>query len=380
MKFVFASDSFKGSLSAKQISAILEKSAHDAFPTCVTCSIPLADGGEGTIDSVLSALSGETVSVKVSDPLWRSIESTYGVFGKDSAIIEMATASGLPLLTSQERNPLLTTTYGTGELIGDALKRGCKKIYLALGGSATNDGGIGAMRALGVKFLDSQGHELAGVGGDLEKIAHIDAQGLLPEVHEAQFIIMADVQCPLLGNEGATHTFAAQKGASSYMIQMLEHGMTNYATLLEQLFHKTVHAVPGTGAAGGLGASLYAFLNARIQSGIETVLDLVNFDQLISDADLVITGEGQIDWQSAYGKVLSGVGAHCKSSGVPAMAIVGSMGKKAESMFDHGIVSIVTTTNGIMSLQDAVDRAPVLYRSAADRMFRILKTGMHLSK
>lgn len=378
MKFLFASDSFKGTLSSERIAALLEEAAGRIFPGCDTAGVPVADGGEGTIDAVIAALGGRIRRVAVHGPLMEERNSFYGEFEKDSAVIEMAAASGLPLVPEGKRNPLITTTYGTGELIKEALDRGCRDISIAIGGSATNDGGMGAMRALGVRFLDSQGDELKGRGEDLAKAASIDVSGLHPAVKESKFTVMCDVTNPLTGPDGAAYTFGKQKGGTPLQLDALEAGMRQYAALLKETFGLDADQIPGAGAAGGLGAAFCVFLRAVLKSGIDTVLDLVHFDQLLDGVDLVVTGEGRMDWQSAFGKVPSGIGMRCKKRGIPVIAIVGGMGDGAGTIFDYGVDSILTTVDGPMELKEALGRAEELYRNAADRTFRLLRAGMHL--
>ncbi len=312
MKFLFASDSFKGTLSSKRIAEILDASAKSIFPGCETVSMAVADGGEGTVDAIIHTLHGNRRTLEVHGPLMEIRESSYGEFEGDSAIIEMAMASGLPLVPEKLRDPMQTTTYGTGELILDALNRGYRKISIALGGSATNDGGMGAMRALGVKFYDEEGRELEGRGEDLCKAARFDLREIHPAVASSEFTLLCDVNNPLTGKDGATYTFGPQKGGSRETLDALEAGMIRYSHLLNDEFGYDVGAVPGSGAAGGLGAAFLAFLNADIKSGVDTVLDLLHFDEKLEGVDLVVTGEGQMDWQSAFGKAPTRIGARCK--------------------------------------------------------------------
>ena len=378
MKFLFASDSFKGTLSSEQIITLLDAAARKVFPDCETMGIPVADGGEGTIDAVISVLHGSIYEVDVHGPLMEEVVSRYGETGNGAAVIEMAAASGLPMVPVDKRDPRVTTTYGTGELIKTALDRGCRDITIAIGGSATNDGGMGAMRALGIRFLDENGEELPGCGNDLARVADIDISGLHSAVKDAKFTIMCDVNNPLTGPDGATYTFGKQKGGSPEILDELEQGMIHYAALIREKMGTDVDQIPGSGAAGGLGAAFCVFLKAEMKSGIETVLDLIHFDELLEGVDLVITGEGRIDWQSAFGKVPSGIGNRCRKKGIPAIAIVGGMGDKAEMIFDHGIDSIITTINGAMGLDEALERAEELYAGAAERAFRMVKAGMRL--
>lgn len=378
MKFLFASDSFKGTLTSEEIITILTETARAVFPDCQTAGVPVADGGEGTVDAVVKAMNGSLRTVTVHGPLMEAEEASYGVFGGDHAVIEMAAASGLPMVPAERRNPLHTTTYGTGELIRDALEQGYRKIAIAIGGSATNDGGMGAMSALGVRFLDKDGQVLTGFGEDLGKVADIDMNGLHPAAAEAEFTVMCDVTNPLTGPDGATYTFGRQKGGTPEILDRLETDMVSYA---KQLFEKTgieADKIAGAGAAGGLGAALKVFLHANMKSGIDTVLDLIGFDSLLDGVDLVITGEGRMDWQSAFGKVPSGIGMRCKARSIPAVAIVGGMGDGAEKIYEFGIDSIIPTINGAMTIEEALGRADELYRGAAERTFRILKAGMRL--
>ena len=379
MRFLFASDSFKGTLTSEQIIRLLSQAAEEIFPGCETAGVPVADGGEGTVDAVVTATGGEYHKVTVHGPLMEEVTASYGVFHGDSAIIEMAAASGLPMVPNEKRNPLNTTTYGTGELIKDALDQGYRKLSIAIGGSATNDGGMGAMRALGVRFLDENGAELEGFGADLEKVADIDMSGLHPAVAEAEITVMCDVNNPLTGPDGATYTFGKQKGGTPEILDRLEAGMKQYAAVMRE-HGMDVEQMAGAGAAGGLGAALCGYLHANLKSGIETVLDLIDFNGLLEGTDLVVTGEGRIDWQSAFGKVPSGIGMRCKAKNVPAVAIVGGMGNGAEKIYEFGIDSILPTINGAMDLEEALERAEELYANAADRMFRMVRAGMRLAK
>ena len=288
MQLLFASDSFKGSLTSGKTAELLSKAAREVFGECECSSVPVADGGEGTVEAVIAAEHGEKVAVKVHGPLMEEAESYYGVFGGDKAVIEMAAASGLPMVPEELRNPLNTTTFGTGELILDALKRGYRDISIAIGGSATNDGGMGCARALGVKFLDDEGNELEGFGRDLIRVASIDVSGLDERVKESKITVMCDVTNPLCGKDGATWTFGKQKGATPAIQEELERGMCRYRDVIRETFLVDCDAIPGTGAAGGLGAALMVFLGGEIKSGIETVLELIRFDERLEGVDLVV--------------------------------------------------------------------------------------------
>ena len=370
MKLVFASDSFKGSLSGRRAAELLEQAAHEVLGECECVSVAAADGGEGTADAVIEACGGKKVQVQVHDPLMNPVETYYGRLDEKTAIIEMALASGLILVPEEKRDPLVTTSFGTGELVRHALKAGHSNIITAIGGSATNDGGMGFARALGVRFLDKKGRELEGCGADLEKVAHIDTAGLMPETAHAGFTVMCDVKNPLCGPEGATNVYGRQKGADDAALQRLEAGMENYRDVIIREYGINPDKIPGAGAAGGLGAALKVFLNAKMQSGITTVLDLAGFDEIIKDADLIITGEGRLDAQSLNGKVVQGVGDRAKMLGIPAFALCGSLGEGYEGILEHGISMIRRTAEEGMALSEAMSRAEELYLKAAVKLFR----------
>ena len=378
MKFLFASDSFKGTLSSRRTAELLTRAAQEIFPDCECRCLEVADGGEGTTEAVLSAAGGRRMEAMVCGPLWERRKACYAALDGRRAVMEMAAASGLPLVPAELRDPRNTTSYGTGELIRDALDKGFRDLSIAIGGSATNDGGIGCMRALGVRFLDEDGNELSGCGGDLIKIRSIDRSGLDLRLRDTHVTVMCDVTNPLCGENGATRTFGKQKGGTPEILDELEAGMENYRELLRREFGIDMDEEPGAGAAGGLGAALLSFLRAELRSGIETVLDLIEFDKKLEGVSLVVTGEGRADWQSAFGKVMQGVGRRCLRQGVPAVAIVGSMGDGAEQIFDYGIESMITTVNGVMPLEEALERAEELYLGAARRLFRMLRAARSL--
>ena len=373
MKLIFASDSFKGSLTSKEISQILTAAAKEVFDNPICIGIPIADGGEGTVDSLIEALNGEKIYVKTHDPLMREITAYYGKLDEKNAVIEMACASGLTLLSERERNPLYTTTYGTGEMIRDAVNRGFQNINIAIGGSATNDGGMGCAEALGIRFLDNEGNELNGIGENLEKICRIDTADMEPGLKNIKFTIMCDVTNPLCGDNGATRTFAPQKGANPETVERLEKGMCNYRDVIIRDFGINADQIEGGGAAGGLGTMLMVFLSGIMRSGIETVLDLVHFDNLISDADLVVTGEGRTDWQSCFGKAVSGVGKRAEKAGIPVYLLCGSLGPGADGLYNYGINSMMSIMEPEMTVEEAMKSAKELYRKSAVRMFKSIK-------
>lgn len=380
MKFLFASDSFKGTLTSDQTIELLTKAAREVFGSCETSGVPVADGGEGTTDAVVKARSGEIITVPVHGPLMEMEQGFYGRLSDTEAILEMAAASGLPMVPEEKRNPLNTTTYGTGELLKAALDAGYTEIAIAIGGSATNDGGMGFASALGIRFLDQDGHVLEGRGEDLEKVAHIDMSGLDPAVQKAHFTVMCDVTNPLCGPDGATYTFGKQKGGTPEILDRLEKGMQNYRDVIIREFGINPDEIQGSGAAGGLGTALKVFLHAEMKSGIETVLDLIDFDARLEGVNLVVTGEGRTDWQSCFGKVMQGVGDRSAKHQVPVAALCGGLGPDYEKIYAHGISSIMTTVDGPMPLKEALDNASELYYKGAIRMFRFLQTGMQMNK
>lgn len=379
MKFLFASDSFKGTLSSDQTIELLTKAAEEVFGSCETSGVPVADGGEGTTDAVVKARSGEIITVPVHGPLMEMEQGFYGRLSDTEAILEMAAASGLPMVPEEKRNPLNTTTYGTGELLKAALDAGYTEIAIAIGGSATNDGGMGFASALGIRFLDQDGNVLEGRGEDLEKVAHIDMSGLDPAVQKAHFTVMCDVTNPLCGPDGATYTFGKQKGGTPEILDRLEKGMQNYRDVIIREFGINPDEIQGSGAAGGLGTALKVFLHAEMKSGIETVLDLIDFDARLEGVDLVVTGEGRTDWQSCFGKVMQGVGDRSAKHQVPVAALCGGLGPDYEKIYAHGISSIMTTVDGPMPLKEALDHASELYYKGAIRMFRFIQAGMQMS-
>lgn len=377
-RFVFACDSFKGTISSARSAELLREEALKVFPDAKTVGVEVADGGEGTVAAVVAATGGTLRSASVHGPRGAMVEATYGLLGEGRALIEMAAASGLPLLAPSERDPLMTSTYGTGELIVDALDQGVHDISLAIGGSATNDGGMGCMRALGVRFLDAQGAELEGVGADLSHVASLDLSGMDPRVSQCSFHVMCDVDNPLVGPRGATYVFGPQKGAIPFVADVLERGMCSYAKLLEQTFAGFNASSPGMGAAGGLGAAAAAFLSAEMLPGVEQVLNLVSFDHLLVGCDLCVTGEGHADSQSAHGKVVSGVAARCHHAGVPCVAIVGGMSADACELLDYGVDALVPTVIDVATLDEVLAHAEENFRLAAARVFSLVAVGRNM--
>ncbi len=380
MKILLAPDSFKGTLSSIKVINILEKVAKQHFPDIEIIKVPIADGGEGTVDSLIAALGGEYRAVNVCGPLrGQKVQAKYGIINGCTAVIEMAQASGLFLVKPEQRNPLVATSFGTGEIIKAALDEGIRDFIIGIGGSATNDGGIGAAQALGAKFLDSNGENVGPGGGELLKIRKIDLSELDQRIKDSRITVICDVTNPLTGPNGATAVYGPQKGVNtSEFFDILENGMKNYEKLILETFGLDMSAIPGSGAAGGMGATMVAIFGATLKPGIVTMLDFVNFDDLIKDVNLVITGEGKIDGQSVYGKVPVGIAERCKQKNVSVVAITGGMGKDAKEVYKFGIDSIMPAINNDMCLEEALSRAEELLEDAADRMFRFIKVGMSL--
>lgn len=376
MKILFAPDSFKGSMSSFHAIELLHIVTQKHFPGCQMVDLPIGDGGEGTVESLIHALGGHYAACKVTGPLGEEVEARYGILDDTTAILEMAQASGLPLLQRRTPDILHASSIGTGQLLRHILMEGYTNIYLLLGGSATNDGGLGAATALGIRFLDAEGKDVSPDGAGLAQVVSIDAAAVLPQLQTARITLMCDVKNPLLGPDGATYVYGKQKGAGPEEQARLEAGMENYIRVVEEACGRQFRDVPGCGAAGGLSVPLLAFAHAEIRSGIETVLSLMEFDKLIEDVDLVVTGEGRLDYQSTKGKVLSGIGLHCARQGVPAVAVVGCMGEGAEQIYDCGIVAAISCMGAATSQEDALARADAMFLNAADRMYRLIKLGM----
>ena len=381
MKLLFAPDSFKGSLTAMESCDILEKVTARIFPGAETVSVPVADGGEGTVDALLRAMGGKRLRTRVTGPMFEPESAEWGLLSDGTAVMEMAQASGLPYVPAEERDPRKATSLGTGEMIADALRQGVRNILIGIGGSATNDGGMGMLQALGAVFTGKDGKPVKPVGGSLKDVAAADFSGLMPELKETQITVICDVTNPLLGENGATFIYGPQKGAVPEIRDELEAGMKHYAETVSAAVGKNIAEFPGAGAAGGLGAALGGVLGAQLKSGIDAVLDAVNFDQKLEGVCLAITGEGRIDGQSVrFGKVPVGVAKRCALKGIPTAAIVGGIGDGAEGLFDLCESTIQTTISGPMSLEKAMSDAPALYEYAAERLLRAIRIGMNLKK
>lgn len=376
MKIVIAPDSFKGSLTAVEVADIIGKAAEQNFPGCLLTKIPIADGGEGTLTAFVETCGGSYRELEVRGPGDQMVNARYGILPGDRVMIEMSQACGLTLIPEEQRNPMKSSSYGLGQILMHVLEEGYRKMIVAIGGSATNDGGIGAMAALGVIFLDEGGRALEPMGESLSRIADMDLSQLTPLLKEAEITVMCDVNNPLLGPGGATYVYGPQKGADEEMLLKLEGGMRNYADMIQRKLGVSLHQMPGAGAAGGMSAALVAFAGAELKSGIESMLDAIGFEEKIKGADFVVTGEGRLDGQSACGKVVHGVGSICERYGIPVIAVVGGMAHGANMIYSHGVASIMVTVNKAMELDEAMADAKGLLADAADRMFRFIKTGI----
>jgi len=366
-----APDSFKECLSAAAVADAIERGLRKAVPDCEVVKVPMADGGEGTVAAMVAATGGQIVTEEVTAPLGDKVKAQYGLLGDGAtAVIEMAAASGLPLVPPEKRNPLVTTTFGTGELVKSALARGAKKIIMGIGGSATVDGGAGMAQALGVKLLDASGQPIGFGGGELARVARIDMSGLDPRAKASEFVVACDVDNPLLGPRGAAAVFGPQKGATLEMVGILDANLAHLAGIIERDLGRQVKDMPGAGAAGGLGAGLVAFLNATLRRGVELVVEAVQLRERLRGCQLVITGEGRLDGQSVFGKTPIGVARVAKSLGIPVIALAGSLGQGCEETLQHGIDAYFSIVNRPMTLEEAMAKASELLAERAEQVLR----------
>ncbi len=353
MKIVVAPDSFKGSLTAVEVSDAIAQGAREIFPEAEIVKIPMADGGDGTVQCLVNATGGEILREKVTGPLGDEVLASYGILGdKKTAVIEMAEASGLTLVPENKRNPLITTTYGTGQLIKAALDQGCRKMIIGIGGSATNDGGAGMVQALGAKLLDKDREEIGFGGGELKKLNRIDISNLDNRLSDTKVLVASDVNNLLCGPKGASRIYGPQKGATPGMIKKLDESLAHFAKLVKRDLHKDIKNIPGAGAAGGLGASLIAFLDAELRPGIEIIIEIVKLEQAIKDTDLVITGEGKIDSQTIYGKTPIGVAKIAKKYNVPVIAVAAIISDDADIVHQYGIDNLIKVSEPPISLTE----------------------------
>ncbi len=369
MKIILAPDSYKGSLTALEVAEVMEDAIHDVL-NCEIIKIPMSDGGDGAVDAVASALNAQRIALSVHGPLGKIVTAEYAIFD-DTAVIEMASASGIILLRQEELNPMKASTYGTGELILDAIARGCKKIIMCIGGSATNDGGMGMAEALGVKFFDNDGNILHGCGASLRKIKKINFDNLKNTLKDIKFTVACDVTNPLYGENGASYVFAKQKGADVEMIKLLDNGLRNFSEKIKQFMGKDISNLPGAGAAGGLGGGLSAFCSAELKSGFSVISEAVGLEEKMKGADLVITGEGRTDSQTAYGKLPQGVGTVAKKLDIPCVIISGSVQGDVSNLYNHGITAVFSSVTSITTLDVAISQSRANITSITKNVCRL---------
>ncbi|WKA58316.1 glycerate kinase [Planococcus shenhongbingii] len=371
MKIIIAPDSFKGSLSAVEAANAIDKGIKKAFKQAETTLLPIGDGGEGTMETLVAATGGEIRKAKVTGPLGNRVEAAYGILGDGrTCVVEMASASGLHLVPEGGLSPLKATTYGTGELIRRALDDGFTSFIIGLGGSATNDGGAGMLQALGMGILDAEGDEIGFGGGALADVRRIDAGALDSRISGSTFLIASDVQNPLVGPDGASHVFGPQKGADPEQVELLDRNLAHWADRIEDAAGIRLHDLAGAGAAGGIGGAFLGFFPVAMKRGIDVVLDYIQLEEELADADLVITGEGQVDRQTAFGKTPLGVAQRATSQNVPTIILAGSVGEGAGVLHDYGVVSIHSIVTGPMTLAEAIERAEELLEVSTEQIVR----------
>lgn len=380
MKIIIAPDSYKESLTAMEVAAAIEKGFKKKLPNAQYIKLPMADGGEGTVQSLVDASNGGIEKSMVTAPLGNQTEAFYGLMGDGkTAVIEMAAASGLHLVEPALRNPLLTTSYGTGELIKAVLDKGFKHIIIGIGGSATNDGGIGMAQALGAKMLDENGQEIGFGGGAIASLARIDTSSIDPRLNDIKLEVACDVDNPLCGEKGASHIFGAQKGATTQMIEQLDSNLNHYADLLKLQIGADVKDIAGAGAAGGMGATLLALCNATLRPGIDIVMDAVDLGNIVADADLVITGEGRIDSQTIFGKTPVGVARTAKKYNIPVIGIAGCLSNDCDVVYDHGIDSVFSVISAAVTLEDALENAAMNVENTACNIAALVSMNQRAS-
>ncbi len=374
MKFVLAPDSFKESMTAQEAALAMERGIKKIFPDAECTLVPMADGGEGTVQSLIDAMNGELVTAEVTDPLGRKMNAAYGyIEEKRTAVIEIASASGIHLLKKEERNPLKTTSYGTGELIRHALDKGAVRFIIGLGGSVTNDGGHGMLKALGVRFLNEKGEELDYGGAALKELHQIDLTQFDQRLEAVHFDIASDVTNPLIGKKGASYIFGPQKGATEEMVLQLDEALTHYAAIVKDVTGRDVSQAEGAGAAGGLGAAFIAFFHSAMQRGVDIVLQLTEFTEKLQGADYVFTGEGSIDGQTVFGKTPFGVSKAAQALNIPVIGFAGNVGKESENLYEHGFLAIVGILRGITDSETALMNGSENLERAAETVCRIIR-------
>lgn len=370
---VLAPDSFKESMTAKEVCEAMERGIRKANSQIRCIHVPMADGGEGTMQSLVDATGGRVYSKEVVGPLGNNVVAEYGILGNgEIGVIEMASASGIHLVDSEKRNPLITTTFGTGQLIKACLDKGVKKLLIGIGGSATNDGGAGFIQALGGRLLDENGDDLSYGGGALAKLHTIDLSNLDERLKYVSVEVACDVNNPLCGKEGASYVFGPQKGATREMIEILDQNLSHYAEVIKEQLGKDVISKAGAGAAGGLGAGLMAFLDVKLKSGIEMVIEYANLEEKVRDADMVWTGEGSIDFQTQYGKTPLGVAMIAKKYNKPVIALAGRVGNDIDDLYDKGIDAIFGIMRGVTSIEEALVKGPENVEKTSENIIRLL--------
>ena len=375
MKVVIAPDSYKGSLTAMEVANSIEEGIIKYNKNIEVVKVPMADGGEGTVQALVDATGGKIINLKVCDPLLREIDSFYGILGDGkTAIIEMAAASGLNLLHKNELNPLITSTYGTGQILNDAIEKGCRKIIVGLGGSATNDGGAGMLRALGIRFLNKDGRDIPEGGGVLKNLYKIDKKNFNTEILKCEIIVACDVDNTLCGINGATNVFGPQKGASEDDIRILDEGLSEYSKIIKREFGVDVLNVSGSGAAGGTGAA-FLVIGAKLESGVDIVIRETNLVEALKDSDILFTGEGRIDFQTKFGKAPYGVAKEAEKIGLPVIAICGEIGEGYDELYNHGFTSIFSIVNKPMTLEDSIKDSKKLINDVSERVIRLICEG-----
>jgi glycerate kinase len=373
LKILLCPDSFKGSLSSIEVCENIKKGFQRCTQEIEIVEKPVADGGEGTIEALYYGLKGKIIKIEITGPLWGKLNAQYLILNdQKTAIIEMAQAAGFNLIPPKDRNPRKTTTFGVGELVNDAVKNGCKKVILAIGGSATNDGGMGALAALGVKFHDENQKLLPGMGENLYKIQSIDTEDIEKEMSEVEILIASDVKNPLFGPEGAASVYAPQKGANEEDVLFLDKGLIHFSQMIKEKTGKEVESLPGSGAAGGIGAGFCGFFNARITSGIQLIMELLRFEEEIASCHLVISGEGRIDRQTLYGKVISGIFELCQKHNKPLILLAGKIEEEAYSIYGDKVLALFSIVNGPINENEAFLKASYLLENVSYNIAKLI--------